>query len=153
MSKKTENILGLSVTPDAGLALVNRPAVYDQTGAPSADKRRFVDDTPRQLAAIEMEKRKTIYAISQITEIDRHAQTAFDQTVDFLLTARQQAKDTDSQPYVEEFSQYLTQMMAQQIFGVIKIGAVTIAEEVAASPYYQTELPEPKGFWARLFGH
>lgn len=154
MVKKNESILSLpAMTSDylSGHSDVLVPT--NETYGVNADRNIVLAESYRQRVAIESIQVKTICAMDQVQEIDQHADTNFIGLVEFVLQNKESKENTSCQPYIDEWSQRLIQVSAQQFLGTIKIATTAIAQEVARSPY--PPIPEPeerKGFLERLFG-
>lgn len=96
--------------------------------------------------------------ITLVGSIQQHGSQVFDETSAFIIDVKQQPnRDAEHQSYIDQFSERQIQMLAQQVLGIMEVGAVGIGMEVHRSLYPEypkrdQQPDEKKGFFKRVFG-
>lgn len=113
------------------------------------DERKIGEEYRKQALVIDRQAAKTIFGMTKIGEINRHAAQTFDDTVGFIVTAKAEARGKEHQAYVDEFANRQIQMFARHMFGTLEVGATNIGVEINRSLYMTAS---PRGFFGRVFG-
>jgi hypothetical protein len=113
------------------------------------DEKRITEEFRKQTLVIEGEGEKTVFGQDIIGEIHDNAQEIFVSTIKSIFEAKQEAKGTEYQSYVDEFTTLNAKSLAKHLYGSVEVGAAEIGIEISRSLYPP---PEPLSLWKRLFG-
>jgi hypothetical protein len=156
MVKKNENFLSLpAMTSDYLFGHADIMAPSNETSGMNTDRRKVMAESNLQRVAMDSIRVKTICAMDQVQEINQHADTNFISFVEYVIQNKEKNENTNCQPYIDEWTQRLIQVGAQQYLGTIKIATTAIAQEVARSPYppiIEIEPEKSKGLLQRILG-
>jgi|GEM_PF-3916237 len=148
-TKKNVSVLGLAplqgqATDSLGLAPYNA-----SSRAITRQEERIVEKFHEEELIIDLTGEKSKFGMRKIGEVHQYAAELFGDTVSHMLDVKNDARGTDAQPFVDEFTMRQIQMYARQMFGALDITGVRIGEEI----YRSLNLPpEQLGFWQRLLG-
>jgi hypothetical protein len=99
---------------------------------------------------IDVTEAKAEFGMYKIGQMQERASDLFGDTVSFMLQNKEEARGTEAEPYVAEFTLRQIQMYARHMLGTLEVAGTRIGEEVHRSLSLPPE--EPKGFWARMIG-
>lgn len=147
MSTNDSNILGLPpILPEPGfgseltqMALTDAAHVGGGIGSinQASLQQRIVIDTVSS---------KSKHAMQRMVEMDQSAMSDFNSLAYAVNTINQMSHGTPYDIYINAFSDRLLKTSAKHLFGVLEIGAASIAREV-----YRPPSPgQPQGFLQRL---
>ena len=100
------------------------------------------------MLVIDATEAKTEFGMYKIGQMQERASDLFGDTVSFMLQNKEEAKGTEAELYVAEFTMRQIQMYARELLGCLEVGGTRIGEEVFRSLSLPPE--KQKGFWARL---
>ena len=84
-------------------------------------------------------------------EMARHGLDGFISLAQYIASINQEAKGTEYEPQVRQFSRYVLEMYGQHVAGMNKLVSRTLAD-IVISPVFPPEPEEQRGFLKRLFG-
>lgn len=145
--KKTVSVLGLApVQPtSSSLGLVPySPSRREVT----REESRVIEAYHREELVIDLTAEKGKLGMRKLGEVQETASELFGDTVSFMLDVKNEAKGTEAQPYVDEFTLRQIQMYARHMLGTLEIVGTNIGLEVHRSLNLP---PEELGFWQKLF--
>ena len=155
MNKKNESVLGLvPLKSPPALSMNGAQTFLDGNRALTKREVIIIENLHEQNLVIDAISSKTTFGVQKMDEIKVYAASEFLETVAYIDGIRQEARGTDYQPAVAEFSTYLIQLSARHILGAIEVSAAAIGTEISTSLYPPPEPPEPprRGLLQRLFG-
>src|SRR5580765_5760112 len=153
--KKNISVLGLTPmqpqsasTSNLGLAPLESisPPHYPANRAITRRERQILDTFHEEVLVIDATEAKAEFGMYKIDQMQERASDLFGDTVSYLLQNKEEARGTDAEVYVSEFTLRQIQMYARHILGTLEVAGTRIGEEV----HRPLSLPpEQKGFLAR----
>ncbi len=103
----------------------------------------------KQLAIIQAKVSEAEYADNLLSNLNIHAAVTYDFAGRIIMAMKQSERDSEHQPYMDEFCSRIMQMMGRQILGISEITAANIGEQLMKSLDIP---PEKVGLFQRLLG-
>lgn len=147
-ARQEESLLGLPRELASGFGSGLVP-FNPQSQAMTRDERQVEEEFRKQIEVIQYTGVKEQFAQTQLGNLQQHAAGVFADTTDFIIDVKNQVRNRESEPYVEEFTKGLMQMAARHTFAVLEVGSRNIGAEVNRTLYVTAP---PPGFWKRLTG-
>lgn len=153
MNSSDDNILSLPpLTPDSGFG-------FDLAQTNASDSPKTLDDlhaindtTLKQKVVIDAISSKTRYGMRRILEVDHYAGELFYETAHAIMKINEEGQGSAYEAYYSAFNDRLVKTAARHVYGLLEVGAMSIAKEVMRSPKPNPPLPTPSSFLKRLLG-
>lgn len=150
MSTNESDILGLPpFVSENGFGAELSQLALSETGRNRNGISAINQEAFKQQVVIDAISAKTRYGMHRFTEMNQSAANEFNATAYSINTYNQAARGTPYEAYLNAFTDRLMKMSAKHLFGVLEIGAASIAKEVLRS----TKPNEPIGFLQKLLGN
>jgi hypothetical protein len=151
MSHSNDNILNLPpLTPDSGFG-------FDLAQLASSDVPKAVDNfnaindkSLQQKVVIDAIASKTRYGMRRLVETDQFASIMFDETARSIMKINEDARGSSYEAYFSAFNDRMVKTAARHIFGLMEVGAASIAKEVMRTP--RPTPPTQTSFLKRILG-
>ena len=154
MAKNDSNVLALPPLKSEFSPTANTSIVPQAGGrAPEKRERQIIDISNEQRIVMEHTSYKAQLGMAMLEKIQEHAIHTFSETAAYIMAIKNRpGRDSELQTYINQFSLRQTQILAQQVLGIIDVAGTGIGMEVHRSLY-----PEPEehadqpGFFRRIF--
>lgn len=151
MNNSDDNILSLPpLTPDSGFGFDLTQATASDSPKTIEDLHAINDNTLKQKVVIDAISGKTRYGMRRILEVDHFASELFYETTHSIMKINEEGRGTAYEAYFSAFNDRLVKTAARHVYGLLEVGAISIAKEVMRSPKYNP--PTPQSFLKRLLG-
>jgi hypothetical protein len=154
--KKNESVLGLTPmqpqsTSSLGLAPLGpiNPPQYPANRAISKHERQILDTCHEEVLIIDATEAKAEFGMYKLGQLQERASELFGDTISFMMQNKEEAKGTEAEPYIAEFTRRQIHIYARHMLGALEVTGTRIGEEMHRSLNVP---PEEKGFWARVLG-
>ena len=146
MAKKNQSLLGLpKVTPDFGFSATG--SLVPLSADSGADLQPFQDTLDQQLVVQDAYLIKGQRAMDGMSELHLQAGELYRGVLEETTKSSQQARNTDHQPYYDEFVHQLRTVSAQQLLGCVRVAGTSIAKVVVTSPFPPRKEKKPQRTW------
>jgi len=151
MNTSDENILSLPpLMTDSGFGFELAQATAGDSPKTIEDLHAINDNTLKQKVVIDAISNKTRYGMRRILEVDHFAGELFYDTAKSIMKINEEGHGTSYEAYHSAFNDRLVKAAARHIYGLLEVGAMSIAKEVMRSPKFNP--PESKSLLKRLLG-
>lgn len=145
--KQDQSLLGLPALSNDGTSdLVPYGAGQKPT---NREEERVLELFHKHELIIGLTAAKARFGMNAQAAIQQHASDIFGPTISHMIQNKEEARGTEAEPYVAEFTLRQIQMYARHMLGTLEVAGTRIGEEVHRSLSLP---PEQKGFWARVLG-
>jgi hypothetical protein len=124
------------------------PPQYPDSRAITRRERQILDTFHEEVLVIDATEAKAEFGMYKLDQMQERASDLFGDTVSFILQNKEEARGTEAEAYVAEFTTRQIQMYARHMLGTLEVAGTRIGEEVHRSLSLPSE--ERKGFWARV---
>lgn len=155
MAKKEEHLPGLSALVRSGnTSYAIYPVAAQIPAAMTKQEQQMAAETQTHLQIMRNQRLKTDVAMNEMSQLHQHASDEFQGIANHLTELNEEARGKSHQAIVEEFNRYNAELSANHLFGALKVGAHSIAEQVSRPIQLPLkEEPAPRrGFLGRLRG-
>lgn len=144
MAKKS---LGLSNIASDFAVESNNSIIPQNNGSSLSEVNGVNNQIIKQMEVIEAIGTKTKFANQTLTEIDEHATKEYEKLAKSTSETKKTARNKPHQEYVEQFSDAISEIAAQQMMGMIKIATVAVANQVDSSIYPRSDPVKKRGLF------
>lgn len=146
MAKKS---LGLSNIASDFIVDSNKSIVVQNSSGSLSEGNGVNNQIIKQMEVIEAIGTKTKFADKTLADIDEHATKEYAKLAESTTAIKKDARNQPHQEYVEQFSDAISEVAAQQMMGMIKIATMAIANEVDKTIYPRTDPVKKRGLFNR----
>ena len=154
MTKKN-NVLALPPLKSEFSPTVNTSLVPNAGGQVNEKReRQIIDISNEQRIVMEHTSYKAQLGMAIVEKLQEQGIHTFSETAAYIMEVKNQpGRDSELQTYINQFSLRQTQILAQQVLGIIEVAGTGIGMEVHRSLYQEREEPtDHPGFFRRIFG-
>lgn len=153
MAKKNESVLGLvPLSQPSNFGSHSGLVPHKSVRTMTQDDQRVLDELYKEALVMDGIRTKSLFAMDQIAEIEKHGIATFKETVGYILAIKDEACSKEQQAYIDEFCVRGIHALARHMLGVMEVGATNIGIEVHRSLYPIPEPTKPVSLLERLFG-
>ena len=155
MAKNDNNVLALPPLKSEFSPTANTSIVPHAGGrAQEKRERQIIEISNEQRIVMEHTSYKAQLGMVMVEKIQEQGIHTFSETAAYILEIKNQpGRDTELQTYINQFSLRQTQILAQQVLGIIDVAGTGIGMEVHRPLYPEREEPTDRpGFFRRIFG-
>ena len=115
-------------------------------------ERKIDEEARKQQRVIAEQTIKTKFGMERVGEIQQHGYQVFDNTLDYIMTVKQQTRTKEHQAIVNEFTAMTVNGLGNHMLSAMDAGATNIAVEIHRPLYPLPDPPERKSWLKRHFG-